>query len=244
MDRESYSKMEKYEDSHWWFKARRKIIGKFLSSHLKSDNPISILEIGCGSGGNLRLLSSFGKLHAMELDGDALEAAKSRKICEVRKGSLPADVPFTEKFDLICLFDVLEHIDDEHAALCRIQGMLTPNGRLLLTVPAFMSLWSAHDRALNHKRRYRRDQVTGIVRKAAFGISYSTYFNTILFPCIALARFFNNLFVEKQEDDLEMPSDTVNSLLCRILSSETIFIPGLSLPFGVSILVLAEKSEK
>lgn len=242
MKRSSYEKMKKYEDLHWWYKARRKILQKVLNSHFKNKKTASILEIGCGSGGNLQLLSFFGKTCAMEMDESAIESAQERKICEIRKGSLPNDIPFTEKFDLVCLFDVIEHIDDDQAALKQALNLLVPGGSLLITVPAYMFLWSSHDQALGHKRRYTRMNLMDTVRKTGIKIQFSSYFNTMLFPCIALVRFFNKFLGNKKEDDLSMPPNIVNDTLYGIMSLESFILPCLSMPFGVSIVLLAQKS--
>ena len=240
MQREAYSQMYHNEDRHWWSVSRRIIVQKVLDCYLPDRDPRSILEVGCGSGGNLELLSKYGDLCAMELDDDAREMAKRRGICLVEKGSLPDNIPFTETFDMICMLDVLEHIDDDMRTLREIRKKLKPRGKLLLTVPAYGFLWSAHDVALAHKRRYRKNQLMQLVKLSGLKIVYTTYFNTFLFPIIAVAKFLNRALGKKGGADLKMPSFFMNDLLKIIFSSERIFIPGISLPIGVSILLIAE----
>lgn len=231
------------EDHHWWFTARRKIIQKIFSSYFPGSAG-SILEVGCGTGGNLEFLSTYGDIHGMELDDEALAMANSRKICQVRKGFLPDNIPFEQSFDLICMFDVLEHINDESTALRAIRRKLNQGGKILITVPAYKFLWSAHDVAHQHKRRYRKGQMLRLIQKAGFKVIYSTYFNSVLFPVIATIRIVNNIFGRESGTDVTMPSKIMNNLLMKIFAGERFFMPGLSLPFGVSILIMAEKMEQ
>jgi SAM-dependent methyltransferase len=230
-------------DRHWWFVARRKIIQKILNSW-PHDGTRSILEIGCGTGGNLKLLSTYGAVSGVEQDDKALSLANGRKICPVKKGALPDSIPFAQTFDLICLLDVLEHITDDLAALQAARNKLLPTGKVLITVPAYNFLWSSHDVELHHKRRYNRKDLSDLLLKAGFKVRYSTYFNTFLFPLIAVIRICNSLFKRQSGTDVSMPPGVINKSLMKIFSGERFFLPGFSLPFGVSILVLAEKTEK
>lgn len=244
MDREAYFNLSKYEDKHWWFTARRIIIDKVLKVHFPDRKNAKILEVGCGSGGNLELLSNFGIVHAMELDEYCIEIADKRNICHVKHGSLPDDLPFDEKFELICMFDVLEHIDDDQKALKTVSESLGDKGVLLITVPAYSFLWSSHDVALNHKRRYVKKRLVDILANAGLRSVYSTYFNTFLMPVVLLVRVFNNFVKKSRGDDLKPSSEFVNKLLSRVFSGEKYFIPSFSLPFGVSILIVAKKNNE
>jgi SAM-dependent methyltransferase len=153
--REAFREMYHNEDHHWWFVSRRKIVQKFRG-YVSDKDSRSILEVGCGSGGNLDLLSKYGDLRAVELDDYARDLANKRGICPIEKGFVPDGIPFTETFDLICMLDVLEHIDDDLRTLQEISKRLSPRGKLLITVPAYGFLWSAHDIDLAHKGRYRK----------------------------------------------------------------------------------------
>jgi len=229
------------ESRHWWFVARRKIIAKILNSCLPPQ-PRSILEIGCGTGGNLELLSCYGTLFGMEMDEAALALAKSKEICPVEQGALPGGIPFSQQFDLICLFDVLEHISEDLAALQSIHSRLSPNGTVLLTVPAYAFLWSDHDVQLHHKRRYTRQELATLFEKAGFTVRYTTYFNTFLFPVIALVRGVNKLLKCSGGTVVAMPPPLLNKLLLNIFACERFLLPAVSLPFGVSLLLLAERT--
>lgn len=240
MQKDTYLEMFRHEDQHWWFKGRRAIIRKVLDSCLPSGKSARILDAGCGTGGNLELLSGYGSLSAFEMDDKARDLANSRRICEVRKGQLPAGIPFTEKFDLICLLDVLEHIDDDAATLRSLRAHLHPHGKLLLTVPAWKFLWSAHDVVLNHKRRYSKTELLHLIKTSGLQLHYCTWFNTIMFPAIAVVRLVGRLIRRRDKSDISMPPAIVNLILTGLFASERVVMPALSLPTGVSLLLLVE----
>jgi SAM-dependent methyltransferase len=241
MDKEAYSEMYLNEDRHWWFVARRMIIRKILSNYLPVERKRRILEVGCGTGGNLELLSTYGNVYAIEPDDEAVAMAGKRGLCHVVKGSLPDDIPFEGGFDLICMLDVLEHMDDDLGALESVGKRLHPEGKILVTVPSCKFLWSEHDVALHHKRRYGKKELIGLVQVSGFRIIYHTYFNTLLFPVIAAVRSLKKINGKECGTDVSMPSKFANLLLTAIFSGERFLLPRISLPFGTSILMLAEK---
>jgi SAM-dependent methyltransferase len=230
------------ETSHWWYVARRKILVKVLHS-LKLENERDILEIGCGSGGNLELLSMYGNVFAMEMDDGARERAEKRQIGIIRKGSVPDFNPFENKrFDLIAMLDVLEHIEDDQTVLLSLHNILRRNGKLLITVPAFPFLWSKLDEVNLHKRRYVRSTLIRLVHHAGFAVGYSTYFNALLFPFIIMIRLMNRAIARQNMIDGEEITGRINTFLSRIFSLEIFLIPRFSLPFGVSLLIIAQKT--
>jgi SAM-dependent methyltransferase len=249
MEKNFYLQYATVEDKHWWFVARRRILDQVISQIIL---PIDakILEVGCGTGGNLRMLSRHGEIAAMELDETACEFANQRQVTAVKLGSLPDKIPFADDYDLIVAFDVIEHLDDDLAALSALRSHLKPGGWIILTVPAYQFLWSHHDDINHHKRRYRLQGLQKVVRKADFSIAYGTYFNTFLFPLVAGVRLLEQLLKLKNKShenqtkissDLTLPSPLVNKLLTFLFASERHFMGKLSLPFGVSALVVAQK---
>ncbi len=241
MKPEAYGEMYENEDIHWWFVSRRAIIRKMIDRYIDGGDTLKILEAGCGSGGNLSMLDSYGELYAMEMDDNARRMANSRNVCHVKKGSLPHDIPFNYEFDLICMLDVLEHIDEDAAALEAIQKQLKPGGKLIITVPAYQFLWSGHDSALQHKRRYVKNRLTSLVSRSGLAVGYATYFNTILFPAVFLVRMLNNIKGKNDGSDVYPPSAPVNHILKTIFSIERTILPKIVFPFGVSILLIAVK---
>lgn len=231
-----------HEDNHWWFAGRRKILESVLDKFYKYTTDGNILEVGCGTGGNLALLSKYGRLTAVELNDEAIAAAANRNICPVRKGSLPDNLPINDQFDLICLLDVLEHIENDAQSLNKLASRLNADGMLLITVPAYQFLWSAHDDIHHHKRRYTRKQLEGLILNSGLTIRYSTYFNTLLFPIAYSLRLINNLANKNWASGVNMPSPAVNWILQHIFQLEIPLLKRMSLPFGVSILVIAKKA--
>ncbi len=242
-----YSDFYKYEDKHWWFVARRKIIQKFIKKCINVSGDFQILEIGAGTGGNLAMLKTFGNVDAMEMDKNAVQMANQRNICEVQVGSLPNDIPFHQQFDLVVMLDVLEHIEDDYAALDSIKVLLKEQSKLLITVPAYQSLWSNRDVVNQHFRRYNIKNLTELLLRCNFKVSYCSYYNTFLFLPFVLKVIFDNLKKEKRrESDLNIPSDLINYFLKKIFCTERFLIPHIKFPFGVSIIMEAEfeKSSK
>ena len=237
-----YKEFTQHEDNHWWFIARRQIIQKILNKYLKNKNNPNkrILEVGAATGGNLSLLASYGHLSAIEMNKEACQLANNRHICEVKQCILPNQLPYDTPFDLICILDVLEHIEDDEATLECLKKALTPSGQLLITVPAYKWLWSKHDVMNEHKRRYTKTSLKKRLHKAGLKVHYITYFNTFLFPIIAIVRILNNIIGTKEGSDTTRHSSLINKLLTTIFATERCFFPALSFPFGVSILALTE----
>jgi SAM-dependent methyltransferase len=245
-----YQAMARVEDGHWWFRARRSIITSVLAS-LRLPPNAAILDAGSGTGGNLAMLSSFGRVSAMELDEEARELANKRGIVKVEEGEFPSRIPFEgTQFDLVAMFDVLEHIEQDFSALTAIHARMAPEGKLLLTVPAFESLWSMHDSMHHHKRRYSLHPLIRLLERAGYTVTYASYINFWLFPLIATVRVLDRItggrIIGKKAEsnaELSVPPASVNSLLEKIFASEATFTRKRTrLPFGVSIIVLAQKA--
>jgi SAM-dependent methyltransferase len=244
MDSSLYPRMASVEDAHWWFASRRAICERMLA-RIKLPPHATILEPGCGTGGNFPMLARRGKLYAMDADESALRFAASRGLAELAQGWLPGNIPFGDTyFDLVVMTDVLEHLDDELGSLHALHSRLQPGGWLLLTVPALQWLWSDHDATHHHRRRYRASELRNLVNAAGFAIDYLSYYNFILFPAIAAVRILQRLRPAASDNangrhDLSMPSTAVNSLLLRLFSSERYVVGSLRIPIGVSLILLA-----
>lgn len=243
MIRKNYDSGIELSDSHWWFVGRSKIIKSVLNKYLVKNTSNHILEIGCGSGSNLKLLSQLGKLEAFELDQSSRSHAIKKNNINVKYGKLPYDISFNKKYDSIFLLDVLEHIEEDSESILSIHRALNIKGKLIITVPAFMFLWSKHDVSSGHKRRYTKHALNQLLEKSGFKIKYSSYFNFFLFPLIFFIRLKNKLIKKIDENDFKKENIFINFILKSIFSFEKVFIPKFSFPFGVSIIVYAEKNE-
>ncbi len=241
MDATHYQLDKELAASHWWWVARRKVLRRLLNRFLGKDRKRKILEVGCSTGSNLRMLQDFGIVHAMELHPPAVEFCRMRfPGIRIYDGGIPD--PLRDRYDAICLFDVLEHIDDEDGALEWIDDHLAPGGVLLLTVPAFDFLWSRHDELAQHCRRYTRPMLEALLRHR-FDVIYASYFNTHLFPAIAAVRLLQRLLhLGGGENDKAAGGNGIsNKVLEAVFASERIWLPALRLPFGVSIFAAARK---
>ncbi len=236
-----FHKMAEVEDRHWWFVGRRAIVREILQD-LALPPQAELLEVGCGSGGNIPLLASFGRVFAVDSDPVALDYAARTGLAEVAAGFLPDGLPFPGRsFDLCCLLDVLEHLPADGESLARIHARLLPGGFLLVTVPACPALWSAHDELHGHQRRYRRRELLQKIRAAGFTVQHVSFFNSLLLPVVALVRVVERLFPQRAEADLDLPTAWLNRTLARVFAWERHLVRRASLPCGVSLLVVGRR---
>ena len=239
MDRAAYDRMAEIDRDHWWFVARRRIIARLIDRYRPKAGPLRILEVGAGTGSNLELLQSYGTVDAIEPDDGARAYAEKRSGLSLKSGYLP-DVPLDDgAYDLIVLLDVLEHIPGDVAALAYLRAKLAPGGRIIVTVPGSPWMWSAHDVAHHHQRRYTPASLNGVFRAAGLRPRFTTHFNSLLFPLIAAVRLLGKLSGKEGGDDA-MPSAPVNAALTAIFGAERHWVATLRIPFGVSMASVAE----
>lgn len=243
MEPEAYVQMQRIEDTHWWFVGRREIVRRMLA-RIGPAQPCRMLDVGCGTGGNLPILGAYGEVTGVEMNAVAHHAANARGIGRILLGRFPEDLPVTdEEFDLITFLDVLEHLDDDLAALDGAKKLLAPAGMVLITVPAFAFLWSGHDEQHHHRRRYTADRLSAVLRQAGLEPVYVSYFNMWLFPAIAAIRIAKKLTRNRHADDERMPPAFANKLLQAVFASERHLLGRFRLPFGTSILAVARPEE-
>ena len=241
MDAEAYARMGTQEETHWWFAARREIVARLISKHCNLPNNPKILEAGCGTGGNLDLLGSFGKLDAFEFDETSRNTAQKKSGMVISFGALPDDAPFPdEKYDLIALLDVLEHIGPDQASLTALGAKLGAGGRILVTVPAMPWLWSKHDEVHHHFRRYTRKSLRMVAKQSGLEVVRCSYFNFLLFPLAVIKRFADKLSSSNEPDD-KIPSPWLNTLLYRIFRVERHVIGAVPMPWGLSLFIILKK---
>jgi SAM-dependent methyltransferase len=240
MERAVYDRMAEIDEDHWWFTSRRKIIDQIIRKQVQPAPQARILEVGCGTGSNLALLQRFGRVEAIEPDDAARKLAGLRGGVEVMDGMLPDGVTLDDAaYDLIVMLDVLEHIPDDGSALRALRPKLRRGGKILLTVPAVPWLWSAHDVAHHHERRYTASSLAKVVRASGYRIRYESHFNTILFPLIAMARGLGKLTGREGGDDA-MPPPALNRIFGALFAAESAWVGRFSFPIGVSLGLVAE----
>jgi len=240
MERAVYDRMAAIDSDHWWFVGRRAIVGALIDRFRPQAGPLRILEVGAGTGSNIAMLQSYGEVDAIEPDDGARELATRRTGLAIGGGYLPDGVVLADgRYDLVVLLDVLEHIPEDRAALAVLRRKLKPGGRLLLTVPAGPKLWSAHDEAHHHQRRYTMRSLEKVVHGAGFRTVHRTHFNSLLLPAVVAVRLLKRLTGGEGGDD-KLPSPGINRLLARLFAWERhAAVRGLW-PAGISIGLVAE----
>jgi SAM-dependent methyltransferase len=244
MDRATYDNMAKIDGAHWWFVARRKIIDRLIRDQVPLKSDARILEMGCGTGSNIALLRQFGRVDAVEPDGPARALASERTGLTIKGGLLPDGVDLADgTYDLIAMLDVLEHIPEDGPALAALAPKLADGGRILVTVPATPWLWSAHDTAHHHHRRYTAESLRAVFEANGYRVRHLTHFNTLLFPVVVAARVVGKLLKREGGDDA-MPSGPVNGILKALFGAERHWVGRRTLPFGVSLGIVAERATR
>jgi SAM-dependent methyltransferase len=239
MERVVYDTMADLDQRHWWYRARRQVLAALIRRLATPPADASILEIGCGTGHNLAMLGEFGRVDALELDEEVRSVAEQRLGRKVMGAPLPelAGVP-DRHYDLIGAFDVIEHIDDDRAALASIASRLKPGGKLVMTVPAHQWMWSAHDVVNHHKRRYSSRSLKRLIEGSPLRLEAMGYFNSLLFP-VAMAERLSSKVRGKDEADLSVPPGPINATLETVFAAERHLVGRLPLPPGLSLFAVA-----
>jgi SAM-dependent methyltransferase len=238
MERAVFDRMAEHDEQHWWYVARRRILADLIARKVKLPENARILEIGAGTGHNFGMLRRFGRIDAIEIDEEARTLASKRLGAEVGASPLP-DLPGIEDgaYHLIALLDVLEHVDEDQASLRSIARKLAPGGSIIVTVPSYQWMWSAHDEVHHHKRRYSKRGLRNVIEEAGLKADLLTHFNSLLFPAAAGARIVGKAMGKTSSDD-NMPSRPVNGVLRSIFGLERHLVGRVPLPFGVSLVAI------
>ena len=247
-----FNRLARIEDQHFWFRARNRLIFE-VTKRISSTLPPGhlVLEVGCGTGNVLRMLRRAcpdGMVVGLELWFDGLRHAQSRSAGFLVQGDV-RNCPFGKPFDLIGLFDVLEHVPEERETIDSLWNLLARGGRLMLTVPAHQFLWSYFDEAAHHCRRYSAQDLRQKLTEAGFQVEFLSQFMACIFPIVWIFRKLRGL--RKQSDSDSARSRTsdefqivpiVNQLLTALLTLEARWLArGHHLPIGTSLVVIARK---
>jgi 2-polyprenyl-3-methyl-5-hydroxy-6-metoxy-1,4-benzoquinol methylase len=243
-----YEIMAEAGKKHFWFRIRQKIIENYFKS-MMIDNTCqkSFLEVGVGVGvvsGNLKSRYNGISFYGIDIYREGLKYAQNDYNLNVLAGDI-CQPPFKSQFDIVGLFDVIEHIENDDAFLVKTRELLRDKGIIFLTVPACMSLWSYFDEISEHKRRYNKDEIIRKLSKAGFDTINASYFMSLTFPIMYLSRTRGKLKKEEKENIVikELrPNKLVNTALYYLLLIEYIFLKiGLKVSFGSSLIVLAKR---
>jgi SAM-dependent methyltransferase len=240
MDRDYELQTHQAEDRHWWYRGRRTVLDGVIAELGLPSNP-RILDAGCGSGRFMVELAKLGGVTGVELSDTSVALARERELGEVVAGSV-LDMPFADaSFDLAVSLDVIEHLDDDLAALRELRRAVAPGGALLITVPAYQWLWSGHDEINHHHRRYTRRSLQRVAEQAGWQQVRTTYFNSLLLPVAILLRVLERFNTKTTESSLDLwiPPAPLNWLLERPLALEAALIGrGGRIPAGLSLLAV------
>jgi SAM-dependent methyltransferase len=241
MDRDYELQTHQAEDRHWWYRGRRTVLDGVIDGLGLPPRP-RILDAGCGSGRNMVDLARYGTVTGVELSDTSVELARARGCGEVVAGSV-LEMPFADdSFELAASLDVIEHLEDDLAALRELRRTVAPGGALLITVPAYQWLWSGHDEINHHHRRYTRRSLQRVGEQAGWQQVRTTYFNSVLLPVAIALRVLdrdNRATTTESSLDLWVPPEPLNWLLERPLAAEAALISrGGRIPAGLSLLAV------
>jgi SAM-dependent methyltransferase len=248
MRADEFAKMRALEETHWWFQGRRELL-RSLARKLDLRDAL-ILDAGCGTGFARKELGSMGTVIGLDAAEEAFAADPGEPRCiegERRTGCLALieKTPFhSDSFDLIVSLDVLEHLEDDLAALIELHRICKPGGYLLLTVPAYAWMWSTHDEALGHRRRYSAGRLSGVVRAAGFEVCKLSYLVSSVLPAAAGYRLLKRKAGKDTEtSDLFPVPRPINWVLGALMKLESRLVWRISLPFGLTVALLARKTD-
>ena len=239
MERVIYDRMAELDELHWWYRARREVLAALIERTMDLPRKASILEVGCGTGHNIKMLERFGKVDGIEIDPEARAFAEKRLGRSIASAPLP-DLPGIERghYDLVAALDVVEHIDNDKAAIAALASCLKPGGKLLVTVPAHQWMWSAHDELNHHKRRYSKAGLKALIQGSGLCLDSIGYFNSLLFPLAVGARLAAKLTRRGGGDD-SLPPKPVNYVFERAFAAERRLVGKVPLPPGLSLFAVA-----
>lgn len=244
MEHREYESLANRETFYFWHVGRRELLAELLKKYLPEARPRSILDIGCGTGGDMLLLAPLGNVIGLDSSAEALRLSESKGFHLLKQGSAEALPLEDNSIDLVVALDVLEHIPNDEKATQEVLRVLRKGGIFLVTVPAYQWLWSQHDIALHHQRRYWKPDLCRMLRSRGFTLRYSSYF-VVLGMCMnglrkLIDRVRGSALKSAHVYDVVYPP-FMNFLLLSVLRVERLIMRFSPIPFGSSIVVVAQK---
>ena len=250
MEQNAYRQFLELEDTHWWFRGRRTVYFGLLKHHLNGSSPQRVLDLGCGYGGFLPGLKEIGQeIYPSDISLDSMSYCVERGFTKSTVGS-GYSLPYADdSFDLVCMFDAIEHIPDDNRVMREVHRILRPGGQILVTVPAYQFLYANNDRVAQHQRRYTRGRLAGVFEQAGLRVERNTHSNIFLFPIILPAvlgiKVIEKLFprnLDPEHTNLSWPiPQFVHDILHGIFAAELPFSKRFDWPVGHSIAAIARK---
>jgi SAM-dependent methyltransferase len=244
MDLSLHKKYQEIESFHWWFKGRRALICAALQKIFGGKtNSVRLLDFGCNSGYFVEELRKDGyETYGVDVSSEAIEYGVSRGAKKLFAVGVGEKLPFMNNyFDVALALDVLEHIEDDRAALTEIIRVLKPGGAIIATVPALPFLWGIQDEVSHHFRRYARKELTALFEKTGLKIERLVFFNFFLFLPVAVVRLMGKVILPKRKSDFELNNKWTNFILTKIFLFEVWLLRYIKFPWGISLLIMAKK---
>jgi SAM-dependent methyltransferase len=243
VDRSAYVQHYQLDQKHFWRISKRKLVLEWMDRYLPPARGCKVLDIGGACSLISQQLARFGEVTVVEPDRESVQLARSELGVNAIVGSLPHGVNLPGPFDVITLLDVLEHVDEELESLRTIKRLLNEHGTLVLTVPAYQWLWSEHDSALHHRRRYSKARLRKSLDLSGFDVARISYYTSFLLPMVVLQRLGSRLRRSSAEPTyrVRVPNRMVNCALGAVMSLERWLLRHVNLPCGSSLIAIAVK---
>jgi len=240
---EFIEEMSEVEESNWWHEGRRRILHDNVKLLLRGIKNPKILDVGCGTGGTSNIFLKFGNLIGIDISFSALKIASKKGLENIFRSNL-TNIPLQDEiFDIITALDVIEHVRDDSIVLLELKRLIKNTGYLIITVPAFQFLWSEHDVALSHYRRYTISTLTKVLTDSGFEITRISYFVSFIFIPYSIYRILTRNSINKTKPHTVKRTfpEIINKLLEKSMLIENALMKKINLPFGVSLICVAKK---